>query len=136
MSSMQAVRIDVATRIDVLGSLRAYDGEARVDLGGSKQQAVLARLIVAFPGSVDASELANAAWPGVRPRSYNSSLQAYLSRLRKVLGDGVINHDREGYRLHLDGAQADWLRFVEAVDLGGRAVAAHRYAEAVNILEP
>ncbi|HEY5785263.1 MAG TPA: BTAD domain-containing putative transcriptional regulator [Microlunatus sp.] len=124
------------TKVSVLGGLTVEIGRTPVDLGGIKQRTVLARLVVAYPDVVDAAELSHAVWPGCAPRSKSSSLHAYISRLRKILDEGAIQHEQGGYRFRVDEGQADWLQFKEAVDLGDRAVAAGRHAEAVSVLEP
>ena len=122
--------------IAALGPISAADEGGPISLGGTKQRIVLARLAVAHPGPIGLEALSQAVWSDSPPPAYGASLLAYLSRLRRVLGQDTIKRDLAGYRLHLDPQHADWLRFRAAADLGGRAVQAHRYAEATRILGP
>ncbi|MGW4380164.1 BTAD domain-containing putative transcriptional regulator [Kitasatospora sp. NPDC004531] len=72
-------------RITVLGALTAHVAGDAVRLGGPRQRAVLARLLVARGGTVPAERLIDDLWDGVPPAKAPASLQAYVSNLRRLL---------------------------------------------------
>lgn len=110
-----------AVRICVLGPIRAWvhgepaglseaTGEFRpVDLGGPKQRAVLARLVLAHGQVVSVDRLIEDLWEGEPPPKALAALQAYISHLRRVLEPGrqrraaaqVIVSAAPGYCLRL-----------------------------------
>ncbi|MER6354088.1 BTAD domain-containing putative transcriptional regulator [Streptomyces sp. NPDC001634] len=115
--------MDDALRISVLGEVRATVRERAVDLGGRRQRAVLARLVVADGGAVSADRLMEAVWPTTPPPSAPGALQAYISRLRRGLEpgstarnrSGVIVRDGVGYALRIPDEAVDARRFERAL---------------------
>jgi DNA-binding SARP family transcriptional activator len=76
-------------RINLLGQLTAsYDG-APLDLGGPRQRAVLAVLLLARGEIVPAERLAESVWPDRAPADPAGALQAYVSHLRRRLQPGT-----------------------------------------------
>ncbi|MFD5564373.1 AfsR/SARP family transcriptional regulator [Kitasatospora griseola] len=72
-------------RITVLGALTAQVAGDAVRLGGPRQRAVLARLLVARGAAVSAERLIDDLWDGDPPAKAAVSLQAYVSNLRRLL---------------------------------------------------
>ncbi|MGX4733962.1 BTAD domain-containing putative transcriptional regulator [Kitasatospora griseola] len=72
-------------RITVLGALTAQVAGDAVRLGGPRQRAVLARLLVARGAAVSAERLIDDLWDGDPPPKAAVSLQAYVSNLRRLL---------------------------------------------------
>jgi DNA-binding SARP family transcriptional activator len=80
-----------------------------VDLGGPKQRAVLARLVLAHGQVVSVDRLIEDLWEGEPPPKALAALQAYISHLRRVLEPGrqrraaaqVIVSAAPGYCLRL-----------------------------------
>ncbi|KIQ65100.1 hypothetical protein TR51_13820 [Kitasatospora griseola] len=72
-------------RITVLGALTAQVAGDAVRLGGPRQRAVLARLLVARGTAVSAERLIDDLWDGDPPAKAAVSLQAYVSNLRRLL---------------------------------------------------
>jgi len=73
-------------RFRVLGGLEVHDDDGRpVDLGGPKQRAVLAALLVALGRSVSVDQLQEQVWGDHPPANPETSLQAYVSNLRRAL---------------------------------------------------
>ncbi|WP_051971134.1 BTAD domain-containing putative transcriptional regulator [Kitasatospora azatica] len=103
--------------IRVLGSFAAeWNGEP-VPLGGRRQRAVLARLAVARGAVVSVDRLVEEIWQGAPPARAVTSLQAYVSNLRRLLEPGraprtpaaLLVSAPPGYALHLpDGAVDAW----------------------------
>ena len=108
-----------AMQIRLLGGVRVVDnsGEA-VDIGPTKSQAVLAALALS-PGSiVSVSRLVAMVWGDDPPRTAEKTLQSYITRLRKELGDACIVRVGAAYRLDVDPAAVDVVRFQRLLDAG------------------
>ncbi|MEU6293722.1 BTAD domain-containing putative transcriptional regulator [Streptomyces erythrochromogenes] len=72
-------------RLKVLGSLRVeVDGRA-VDTGGRLSRMVLVQLLLARGAVVPTERIVECLWPTRVPSSSQSSLHAYIARLRRVL---------------------------------------------------
>ena len=72
-------------RINLLGELTAsYDGTP-LELGGRRQRAVLAVLLLARGEVVPAERLVDAVWDERPPTDAVSALQSYVSHLRRRL---------------------------------------------------
>ncbi|MCW2871468.1 BTAD domain-containing putative transcriptional regulator [Actinacidiphila oryziradicis] len=84
-------------RISVLGEVRATLHGRVLDLGGLRQRAVLALLVVAQGGIVSRDRLVDALWAGSPPPSAQGTLQAYVSRLRRGLEPGRAARSRSGF---------------------------------------
>ena len=94
-------------RLRVLGPLDALrDGEP-VPLGGRRQRLVLAALVCARDRSLTTDQLIHAVWGDDAPPAAVGSLQAYLSRLRRLLGTELIVRDATGYRLRVPPSGVD-----------------------------
>ena len=89
-----------------------------LELGATKQRALLALLILHRGDVVTTDRLVDELWGEVAPATGVKTLQGYVSRLRKALGDGVLETHGHGYRLAIDAAQLDAVRFEELI---GRA---------------
>ncbi|MCX8564183.1 BTAD domain-containing putative transcriptional regulator [Mycolicibacterium mucogenicum] len=72
-------------RVTVLGPVRAWVGDAPVDLGARMQRALLARLVAARGHTVSVDRLIHDLWEGEPPPKALSALQVYVSHLRRVL---------------------------------------------------
>ncbi|GGP14858.1 hypothetical protein GCM10012278_72290 [Nonomuraea glycinis] len=68
-----------------LGPFQAWTDGDPLDLGGQRQRAVLARLLVAGGHAVPVSTLIDELWPGNPPAQALSTIQGYVSRLRRAL---------------------------------------------------
>lgn len=122
-------------------------GPDLVDLGPRKQRAVLAVLLLNRGKVVSTDRLIDALWSGEAPASAVSSIQAYISNLRRVLrGDSgaasPIVRQPPGYVLDIPGGDVDLTAFLgdaetarrhadggeweQALDVAGRALATVR----------
>jgi DNA-binding SARP family transcriptional activator len=126
--------------LDVLGPLRIVpDPGTGAGAGGPKQRLVLGALIVAQHRTVPVDRLAEILWSGRPPPTATGTIQAYVSRLRRHLGSGVIQRDSLGYRLDRGSVSIDVMRFdslvAEAGVLASSAPAAARevLAEALRL---
>ena len=99
-------------RIGILGPLEIDDDGRRLDLGGLRLQALLARLAMDVGRPVSATSLADAIWEGDLPADELHALQSLVSRLRRALGNGgLIVQSGGGYRLAVAEEAVDAQRF-------------------------
>ena len=102
------------------------DGRA-VALGGAKPRALLALLALHANQPVSAERVAVALWGEDVPPSAVKTVQVYVARLRKALGDpGVLATTPAGYRLRVRPGELDAERFERLVADGRRSLAEGR----------
>jgi DNA-binding SARP family transcriptional activator/WD40 repeat protein len=99
----------------VLGPLAVTSGQSRVELGGKRQQLVLAVLLSRANRVISQDALVDTVWAGEPPGSGARSLHTYVANLRKALY-GAIERDGTGYVLHVEPDHLDALRFESLVD--------------------
>ncbi|MBN6052719.1 response regulator [Nonomuraea sp. RK-328] len=110
-----------------LGPFHAWSDGVPLDLGGQRQRAVLARLLVAGGRAVPVTTLIDELWPGDPPAQALSTIQGYVSRLRRVLEPGrapreeagVLVSAARGYALRATADQVDTWRFEDLVQSDG-----------------
>ena len=95
----------------ILGPLEVLGDDGPLKLGGPKQRAVLAHLILRANRVVPASLLIDELWGDEPPETARNTLQTYVYRLRKVLGDARIEAGSGGYLLHAEPDEIDAGRF-------------------------
>jgi DNA-binding SARP family transcriptional activator len=121
-----------ATEFRILGPLEARVGERVLSLGGAKQRAVLAILLLHANEVVSSDRLIDELWGADPPTTAATALQVHVSQLRKVLGsnrDLVVTH-RPGYLIALDADQFDLRRFERLAAECERALAENDPASA------
>ena len=132
--------------LELFGGLRAISDGTEIDLGGPRQRFVLALLAIECNRPVATERLIELVWPDAQDKKL-SSLQAYISNLRKLLEAPTLGgagrkpgHDARlvrqppGYRLVLERAAVDVLRFEDLVVVGRQHVEAGRTAEGLAAL--
>ena len=82
--------------LHVLGEVKATRDGAVVDLGGRRQRAVLAALVMQRDQVVPADRLVDCVWGDRPPANANGALQAYVSHLRRRLEPNASARQREG----------------------------------------
>ena len=104
----------------ILGPLEVTDeGGRRVPLGGQRQRAVLARLLVDAGRVVSVDRLIDDVWNSRPPATAHKTLQKYVSELRKALGqDPVLRTESAGYLISIDREALDAARFERLIDEG------------------
>jgi DNA-binding SARP family transcriptional activator len=96
----------------ILGPLEVVDRGRPVALGGPKQRALLAALLMTPNRAVSIDRLIDVLWPARPPAAAANALQFHVSQLRKLLGDGgVIVTQEPGYLIRVDPDQLDLLTF-------------------------
>lgn len=107
----------------ILGPLEVRDEGRPVPLGGAKQRAVLAALLLNANRVVSTDQLADALWGDSPPDTAATALQVYVSRLRKVLPPGTIATQPPGYVLRAEPEELDLERFQRLTEEGRQALA-------------
>ena len=110
----------------VLGPLEVWDDERALQLGGPKQRALLALLLLDAGRVVSTDRLIDVLWGERPPATAATSLQNLVSQLRKLLGAHVLVTKPPGYRLEIEAEQLDLERFRRLVDTARQAPAAER----------
>ncbi len=125
----------------VLGPIEAEAGGRRLDLGSTKQRALLTLLLLRANRPVSADTLAEELWGESAPPRAPATLHAYVSRLRRALEPtrpagargGVLVTEPGGYTLRVGAEELDAWRFEQLVAAGGEALASGRAAEAADL---
>jgi DNA-binding SARP family transcriptional activator len=118
----------------VLGGVEVLAGTEILDLGGRKPAALLALLILNANEVVSAERLVDDLWGEEPPRTARKSLQVHISRLRRELGDGLVETRPHGYALRVERGQVDLHRFEDLVARGRDALQGGEPREAAAVL--
>ena len=103
-------------RFGILGPLEVADEYGHpVALGGPKQRATLAILLLSTGEIVSSDRMIDELWDGHPPARAAKSVQVYVSHLRKALGSGVLLTRSPGYALRVDPHELDAHRFERLV---------------------
>jgi YVTN family beta-propeller protein len=136
-----AVQADSAD-FGILGPLQVLKAGRAVPLGGPRQRAVLALLLLEANRVVSMDRLAEDVWGGHPPEGWVTTLQTYVFHLRRALepdrdrgaaGDVLVTRDR-GYLLRVDREHLDAALFQDGLAAGRAALEAGRHAEAAQTL--
>jgi DNA-binding SARP family transcriptional activator len=95
----------------ILGPLEVLENGRQIELGGAKQRALLALLLLHANESVSTDRLIDALWEDAPPTQARKTLQVYVSQLRKTLGKDAVETKAPGYRLRLEPGELDLRRF-------------------------
>jgi predicted ATPase/DNA-binding SARP family transcriptional activator len=128
-------------RFGILGPLLVADDQGReLALGGPKQRALLAVLLLHAREVVSSDRLIDDLWGERAPASAAKNIQAYVSGLRKALGEGILLTRAGGYALEVEPGEIDAERFWQlagdghdALGAGDVQVAAARLREALGL---
>jgi YVTN family beta-propeller protein len=106
----------------ILGSLQVLSGERLIPLGAAQQREVLAILLLHRGEVVSVDRVVDELWGERPPERATKTVQVYVSRLRKALGDGVLVTRDGGYALELNGDSLDADRFRRLASNGREAL--------------
>src|SRR5215468_6032579 len=126
----------------ILGPLEVQVSGRAVPLGGPRQRAVLALLLLEANRVVSMDRLAEELWGGDPPEGWATTLQTYVFHLRQALepgrsrgaAGGVLVTRGRGYLLRVDREHLDGALFQDGFTVGRAALEAGRYAEAAETL--
>jgi predicted ATPase/DNA-binding SARP family transcriptional activator len=115
----------------LLGPIELVDGDgASIELPGGKARALLALLALEAGHVVSADRLVECLWGDSAPPTASQALLVYVSRLRKLLPEAILETRAPGYVLRLDDERLDLHRFDRLRQDASTAVAAGRWREA------
>jgi DNA-binding SARP family transcriptional activator len=120
----------------ILGPLEVEQEAGPVLLGGLKQRAVLALLLLEAGRVVSTDRLVDALWGEEPPRTAVTSLQNFVSQLRKALGSEILETKPPGYRVNVQPGELDLDRFralVESARAGDPAERSRTLREALSL---
>ncbi|QEC47269.1 hypothetical protein FSW04_06490 [Baekduia soli] len=107
----------------LLGPMDVLDGDTPLVLGGRKQRALLARLLLSPDRTVAVDRLVDDLWGDAAPDSATKMVQIFVSHLRKVLPAGVLVTRPPGYLVQVAPESVDIGR-VERLRRAGHAALA------------
>ena len=122
----------------VLGPLEARDGERVMTLGGARQRALLAILLLRAGEVVSVDRLIDELWGDEPPATAAHTVQVFVSRLRKALEQGGFSRLRTrapGYVIELETDELDLARFERLVERARGEIAASPQAAAATLRE-
>jgi DNA-binding SARP family transcriptional activator len=120
----------------VLGPLEVADQNGSLVLGGVKQRSLLAALLLHANQVVSRDRLIDTLWGPSPPLTCKKSIQVYVSRLRKGIGERRLVTYPPGYVLYVDPGELDLARFERLAGEARRAspsVAAEKLREALAL---
>jgi DNA-binding SARP family transcriptional activator len=123
---------------EVLGPLEVSRGGRPLPVSGRTGMVVLAALVLSANRVVPVDLLIDWAWGADLPARPRSALHSGVARLRRVLGEDLVETVPLGYRLRVngtDGARVDLLRFRACAAAADRAAAAGDQAGALAALD-
>ena len=127
-------------QVRILGPFQLEEGGRRITIGGVRQRAVLADLVLYANEVVPSEQLLVDLWGEDSPASAANALQAAISRLRRVLPPGRLITRAPGYELRifpdeLDVKQFEQLIFEgrDALAAGASAAAARTFGQALSL---
>ena len=121
-------------QVRILGPFQFEDRGQQVTIGGARQRAVLARLLLHANEVVPSEQLLVDLWGEDSPPNTANALQAAISRLRRVLPPGRLITAAPGYALRIFPDELDARQFSQLLDEGRDALAAGAAAEAARTL--
>src|ERR1700722_5283539 len=98
----------------LLGPLLVRQGDRAVPVQAGKQRTVLATLLLNANRVVPVEELGDMLWGGAPPPPARVTVQNYVVRLRKALGDedhSRISTQARGYVINVADGELDTTRF-------------------------
>ena len=108
----------------ILGPLEVWDGDRELSLGGGKQRALLALLLIHPNESLSTDRLIDELWDEQPPQTAGKALHNYVSQLRRMLGDDRLQTQPRGYALRVRPGELDVDGFRQQFEEGRRAQAA------------
>ena len=119
----------------VLGPLEVVGERGPVSLGGPRQRATLAILLLGANRVVPVERLADDLYRGAAPVTAVTQVQRQVSELRRLLGDASVIETRSpGYVLRVAPEQLDLYRFERLADLAAEESARGEELRATDLL--
>ncbi|MDH3294844.1 MAG: winged helix-turn-helix domain-containing protein, partial [Acidimicrobiia bacterium] len=114
----------IRTEFCLLGPVSAWVGGVAVPVGGPRQAAVLARMLLTPRQVVSLDQFIDCIWDGQIPNRPEVAIRSYVSNLRRLLEperkdrgtNSALASASAGYRLDVDSGQIDWIRYEGSVN--------------------
>lgn len=134
--------LPVGVQFNLLGPVRAWRGQAEVDLGPNQQRALLALLLVRANQFVTTDDLIELLWEGNPPGSAINVIHKYICAIRRLLEPNLkartsgrwLTRQGVAYRLAADESTSDLIAFRRMVEDARSARARHRPTDALDLL--
>ncbi|GIH08497.1 SARP family transcriptional regulator [Rhizocola hellebori] len=131
-------------RIQLLGPVRGWLGDAELDLGSPRQKGLLALLALAAGQPLSRSYLTESLWGDEPPASHANVIQVYVTRLRRAFEPHrparhpgqVLTAIGDGYALRIDPGAVDALRFRRGLSQAATARRAGDHTRVRSLLTP
>jgi DNA-binding SARP family transcriptional activator len=124
---------DAQSEIRILGPLELTLGGRVISLGGPRERAILAIMLLNIGEVVSVERLIDGVWGEARPSSAKHMVHEYLSRLRTALAEvAPIATRPPGYMLESAGAALDVRQFAQLTRMARAEAGAEHYAEALR----
>jgi YVTN family beta-propeller protein len=122
----------------VLGPVEVCDDRRSLPVGGPKQRALLADLVLNAGNIVPTARLIDDLWGDAPPQTAGHTVETYVARLRRVLRDGsrpaVLLTKPPGYVLDVGPDHVDAFRFERLVKDGSAAAGRGDHEQASALL--
>src|SRR6266540_2369781 len=124
----------MAAQFSLLGPLSVTLDGAPIALGGQKRRALLAVLLLDANHVVSRDRLIDALWGEDPPDTARNTIQVYVSQLRKLLPEGVLETAAPGYKLVIEPEAVDLFEFMRLSEEGRTALGTGDAAGAADAL--
>ena len=118
----------------LLGPLAITVDGGPIELSGQKRRTLLAALLLRAGEVVPRDNLIDALWGEDPPDTARNTLQVYVSQVRKLLPDGLLETTANGYRLAVEPDAVDVFEFDRLTQAGRSALTIGDAAGAVETL--
>ena len=126
-----------STRVEfrILGPLEVCREGRPVHIGGAKERALLAILLLYAGQPVSVDRLIDELWGDAPPATARKSVQVRVAGLRRALGDDVVLTVGDGYLVRPRPTELDLHRFEQLLSDGADALAAGDHTTALKALD-
>jgi DNA-binding SARP family transcriptional activator/tetratricopeptide (TPR) repeat protein len=121
-------------QVRILGPFQLEEGGRRITIGGLRQRAVLASLVLHANEVMPSEQLLVDLWGEDSPPSAANALQAAISRVRRALPPGRLITKAPGYLLRIFPEELDVSQFEQLVSEGREALTAGDPVQAARTL--
>jgi DNA-binding SARP family transcriptional activator len=108
----------------ILGPLRVSREDRPLELGGHRQKVLVCLLLLHANEVLSAERIIDVLWGECPPATARKALQVLISRLRQILGAGVLETRSPGYLIRVQDGELDAQRFERLVAQGKQALGA------------
>ena len=122
----------------LLGPVEITSEDGPVSLGGARQRAVLALLLLSPGETVSTDHIVDVLWGEDPPRTARNSVQRFVSDIRRALrtdGSESLHSETNGYRLDVPTGALDSAHFEESLRGGREALEAGDPASALSLFD-